>query len=1052
MEFRRSASVSEKSSEVPVKALIAEEISHASRREAEVKAQAPNVVARLMGLDALSTSSAEKSTQSCKSVDPFQKVTDRLQHYEIPWRTSFRNSKSSGSPTHSMSDFSSSRRSSREANTSNFGSVTSQSHSHEQDSGTTLHSWKDWKCKENARMQALNELDVQLAAKQMLIKKKLTEAKLGLLSKYSVSQDNLYESKEYMDAMDFLWDNKDFLSRFLEEKDSLFANPLHRSNGESCSDHLEEPENCTRRSFIEDYDNRHTNQIWSKAFPSSQKVPIRRLESSTKADMQPSVRRNSHQALSIKAGHKHTNSSDSMSSDGGAYQSPTKIVVLKPGSSKARNTVSSLHDNPRSSGEFSDASEVITEKSVDVLVNREHNLQQDEARALSKRMWISSCEQPIVLRDPKQIAREIAKQVRETVTKDMQCNPQKCAVNDISWLRKMEVIEMDRDDTSYTGVNMGLGRDPAKEVKSNISGRGLAKKEVSELKKKTKRSLNYPFSKESVHRSGPSVLKRIHHHRDFGSPTQKQRYSRVHLIDFPYSNPGLSTVETDEDSDTDLCIQSLCEFEAETCRKNEKSITLLRSRSVPRSSSIDGMEALDHGMERNSFKPGERKGMNGSEFCSTSIHQHGHSIHYSSDQNYLGVEKENFGNKSYVDESEEFVIPCKAMCSQKRRHITCFKVEKVQHQIDDIGPTLESDSSVSSLDGSVTFEVANLSGIDGGTKFRVESTSPIIVQKMPANIIFASAEVNKSDCKIMEQKFQTPAGNQNQSRFKECMAADLEEVKDLSEQPSPMSVLDARFSEEPASPVDAPGIRPVSQGPQSHNCFLKCVDQKAVSVLEEHQGKRCVVMDSKSSVEDHSHSHDMVCSLLHLKDAKMLKMFVDGRSVESTEPELLYIRDLLAASDLILNAAQTLKHWNSSQPLGACAFERVEKTFKCKESSHNVYKKRGLTVQTRLLLFDIVNETLVDFLDHVHCHAWWNSSHSPLTMAYPSDLIEQIWSRICKLLHSQSEAQHTLASLAAEDLTNKCQWQHMTVEIDILILELETTIWNDLLKETLTIP
>ncbi|MCO5587397.1 hypothetical protein L7F22_041346 [Adiantum nelumboides] len=1040
IEFGKSASVSRRSVEVPMKALIAEEISHELARMEEPKSRAPSVVARLMGLDALPSDRNEQSIQSGDFENLVCKVqSDRLQHGKSPAQMSSRSFRSAGPPTRSASDLSSSRRSAWEEHATNF-ECSSQSHLHEQDIKKVYDPWKDWKSESHERMQALDDLDVQLAAKQMLIKKKLSEAKLGLLSKHSGPQEKLYESKEFMDAIDFLQANKDFFARFLEEPDSLFAKHLRNGEEKPSRGKVEELGRRPKSYSIGASDNGVRKEP-----PGLPKSPLRGLERNRQVDERLPEVGPFRQELYGKAQHKHMKSAKHTVSDlEECQQAPTRIVVLKPGPGKVRNLMSLSQNSPRSPREFFDAMEVVKENSTDALRDLKYKLQQEDSRGDLRRTWASASEHSKTVRDPREIAREIARQVRENVLKDMRVSFKKGTISEFGMDIKMDSKDVvDHHvvgvvNASSKGSSIMLARDPASETLSSLSSQVLDEKSLQGLKGDPRRSLEQTFFRKAVTQSTNlhrAPLRRTHNrHRDRGRP-HRQRGPRVHGVDVINANQDHSALETDLECDTDSCTYSVCESEADVYTRSDNAacITLLRSRSVPTSCSSfhEGVEEVDEGVVRHDISvAGEAKVVDVSMSFDAAVHQSGSLRRSVFRRKHFGSKGSLSKGKRVAKDSEELFIAKQGLDVQKFDLNVCSEHEKVQHQIDDSGPVLDSDSSASSLDDFLTLEAALIAeGIDGA--------------KVP------EGEPSQwTTGKLLSRNALSPTESPSQSLSLpdvEHISADFEISKDLPEQPSPVSVLDASFHEEPASPMDFREISSGLKDLRGRLQHLKFVDQEAVSIQEEYQEEECEFTDDTQSTINHIHSV--------VSDFEDVDLVVDGiLCPQGRMPELIYVKNLLVASGFTIDSATVLTCWHSpSQPLAACIFERVENSYISKKSITIAREKGGLSIQTRRLLFDCVNEVLLEVLGpHVSCRTWWKCRANSSNMPLGTDLVGQVWSGICKGLRTHSEGQDTLGNLVAEDLATKDRWQDFSLDLEIVMLGVEKAIWNDLLEEILS--
>lgn len=1086
IQFGKSASGSRRSIEVPMKALIAEEISQELARDTEPKNRAPSVVARLMGLDALpGDRKSEQSTQRGELENLVQKVSsDRLHRGKALVHSP---SGSTKSATRSVSDLSSSRRSNWEEHAPSFESLSSHRHSHEQNSREVFEPWRNWKSEDHARMQALEDLDSQLAAKQLLIKKKLSEAKLGLLSKNSGPQEKLYESKEFMDAIDFLQANKDFFARFLEEPDSLFAKHLRNSEENSMPGNIEELAKHTKRRANGASDNGGKSQHWGKEPPDLKKSQYKSSERDFQVNEKLSGGGSVLQPFSVKSQLKHQKRFEyNESSPGESHQAPTRIVVLKPGPGKVRNLMSMSQNSPRSPREFFDAMEVIKENSMDVLQELKDKLQQEDARGESRNARHSVNEHSKPLRDPREIAREIARQVRENVTRDLRAHS-KSTTSEISTGRKTQLSKMAHQSSSMNGSNKGSelvsGRDCGdasfgRDYGDGSFGRQNAVFDRNGFKEESRRSLDQlrverfdgwlPEAQNAA--SGRSWR------RDRSQPPHAQGNLGTDFVDDITSSQKNSMLATYEDIDADSCTYSVCESETNGYARSEgridnaMCITLLRSRSVPTSSSSldkiqDEFRREDQGMLGNNiFAAGMPKTVETNRSSDATLRQTDPLRRSIFSRKGSGL-KGNFSkSKMKIKQVDELPLPSQVLPTEKSIEVTSYENEKAQHQIDDTGPILDSDSSVSSLDNSLTLEVANVA--EGLDETKIPAGSPTSGSIEASKSEETKVELNCPFVHIEEGSeisLQSPLESPSKSTSLtdgEPMMADPEANKNPSEQLSPVSVLDAPFPEEPASPMDFTEISSGLQELRVRLQLLKFVDQDSVSIQEDYQE------------EDVDLTYDNQCATIHLHSSPPgLEMAgLDCSSVEMENPysltngvvcpqgkelELMYVRDLLVASGFTIDSATVLTRWHApSQPLGRYVFETVEDSYKDGKSRNAACKEEGggLDSHARHLLFDSVNEVLLEVLGpQVNCRTWWKSSHKSTTlgMLCGKDLVGQIWAGVCKLFCSQSEVQDTLGSLVARDLATKDRWQDFTCNIEIVVLEVERAIFTDLLQEIL---
>eukprot|EP01018_Ginkgo_biloba_P033015 Gb_27743 [translate_table: standard] len=467
-ETRKSSATKKKGGGLPMKTLIAEEMS----KEIESKHRTPGVVARLMGLDALPAESvlaeqvqlsdnhAQKNMQLPKPVHERWRVSGSKPTQEVSLSKSWQQTIDHrdqkilpGTQDHSLEKQMQGFKKDFEA----FQASLFQDHSkpHQQD-----------------------ELNVQLVEKHMLVHEKLDEAKMSLVrekfidAKHLATDEKLQQSKEFLDALEVLQSNKDLFLKFLQEPNSLFAKHLQdlQSASQPASETKKAPNMKSTNVFS-------AHEVLRKEDPSQG----RNSKENKKLDKR-FQKQKGHHFLAEREEERHIRSSPpgnsvsicSMQDQYKQYPAasakgkndigplPTRIVVLKPGPGSAQNLrpASPPSCSPRSETAFRNAQEAERASTRDFLQEIRERLKlglkenrKDDSRITQERVRDQINDGP---KDPREIAREIARQVRESVTRDLTSDPSRLG-------------EVSTSFTSFSGKGNSLNRSRNSSVDVGVS-------------------------------------------------------------------------------------------------------------------------------------------------------------------------------------------------------------------------------------------------------------------------------------------------------------------------------------------------------------------------------------------------------------------------------------------------------------------------------------------------------------------------------------------------------------------------------------------------------
>ncbi|KAI5054645.1 hypothetical protein GOP47_0030346 [Adiantum capillus-veneris] len=458
------ASASRKSKGMPIKALIAQELS----KEADSKNRAPSVVARLMGLEALPTDSKAVQKPSTGSFlgkidEKFMQrpMVERQRHEEIAphsVRLYAKKSKASAVSGQITPKVSYTQQTESQARKQGSESPGLRNHPQEQQLQEFKKEFEAWQTQKSwansKRVSRLDDRQVQMPRQQSLPRERELDAKPAVFREnfpvhnMNSTDERLHESREFQDALDFLQSNKEFFMRFLHEPNSLFARHLQENEAESP---LEVTKGINHRRSQQSPDTRESSRppSWERESPLSrqyentgsrddsrppswsQESPISRSPGGPlgkpSTPHSPVVNNEESLRLHDQRSYPFSPMASQNRSPNSDCHVPTRIVVLKPSPGKVRNLKSTSPAYLRSPKDHS-TYDAFSEDNTDVLERLREKLRRDTSYEYNK-----SGRKNGVLhineqyrdssKDPREIAREIARQVRENITRDLMVDP-----------------------------------------------------------------------------------------------------------------------------------------------------------------------------------------------------------------------------------------------------------------------------------------------------------------------------------------------------------------------------------------------------------------------------------------------------------------------------------------------------------------------------------------------------------------------------------------------------------------------------------------------------
>ncbi|KAF5207175.1 putative methyl-coenzyme M reductase II subunit gamma [Thalictrum thalictroides] len=289
--YKLRRTTSRQSSEAPMKKLLEEELS----REMETRRRPPSVIARLMGLDALPPQQPIKRQQK-KFSENYQKKTASIGYLDKRSSYEGRSSRRSNSQPEEFKDVFEVSESSMSKKHPNL-------------------------LQEGMANLRRNENELEFVRQTFMDVKRFS------------TDEKLQQSKEYHDALDVLYSNKDLLLKFLQEPDSLFTKHLHDLHD------VPSPPQPGHIRVLQS-SNAHGN-LRTKIGKSSEQS--HGSSSIQKHEQGITHRKNVYIPSKVSKSRAHEKDD--------TCQLPTRIVVLKPNLKKVQNAVRPL-SSPESTGGF----------------------------------------------------------------------------------------------------------------------------------------------------------------------------------------------------------------------------------------------------------------------------------------------------------------------------------------------------------------------------------------------------------------------------------------------------------------------------------------------------------------------------------------------------------------------------------------------------------------------------------------------------------------------------------------------------------------------------
>ncbi|KAF0887617.1 hypothetical protein E2562_002334, partial [Oryza meyeriana var. granulata] len=174
------------------------------------------------------------------------------------------------------------------------------------------------------------------------------------------------------------------------------------------------------------------------------------------------------------------------------------------------------------------------------------------------------------------------------------------------------------------------------------------------------------------------------------------------------------------------------------------------------------------------------------------------------------------------------------------------------------------------------------------------------------------------------------------------------------------------------------------------------------------------------------------------EDAGSLHIYVNDKN----EADFQYVKDILKKSGFSCGEADW---YAANQPVSPVIFEEAE----CSCQEIDMANDEPHSVVRRMLLFDLMNEVLMDIYDSSLVTGPWHSRFDSRTRPIPmgSHVLEEVWANVSCYLSLQWKPDLTVEDIVAHDVMMKDSWMNLVYDAECLALDLEDMVVDDLLDD-----
>ncbi|CAL5186010.1 unnamed protein product [Lathyrus oleraceus] len=269
------------------------------------------------------------------------------------------------------------------------------------------------------------------------------------------------------------------------------------------------------------------------------------------------------------------------------------------------------------------------------------------------------------------------------------------------------------------------------------------------------------------------------------------------------------------------------------------------------------------------------------------------------------------------------------------------------------------------------------------------------------------------------------------------------ESKATAEQPSPVSVLDAFYREDPPSPVKRKSDISKDLEEVLNNCGI-CEEDSEDVALSTNTNAKVNFSDGTNDIDLITHNLVQVLQQFDHSDDERFTNFSDHK-----DPDHKYIAEILLASGRLTSPDSSKALHLSGYPINPTLFLALEK-IKTNTTNFNVAPTNNTQEKMqRKLVFDVVNEILFQKLI---TESSYKPYHPEGRKPEGQQLLDMLCAEINKLQYNNknigfANEDEYLTSIVAEDSVQHCTTTECCNEIPNLVLDIERLIFKDLITE-----
>ncbi|WOL09273.1 hypothetical protein Cni_G18026 [Canna indica] len=164
---------------------------------------------------------------------------------------------------------------------------------------------------------------------------------------------------------------------------------------------------------------------------------------------------------------------------------------------------------------------------------------------------------------------------------------------------------------------------------------------------------------------------------------------------------------------------------------------------------------------------------------------------------------------------------------------------------------------------------------------------------------------------------------------------------------------------------------------------------------------------------------------------------------EKEEAEFQYVRNILHKSGFSSNPA-VAEWYLPDVPVDPSLFEE-----ECSSRGFDFYGDEPNTILKHMLLFDLINEVLLETYDASVAHCPWvlHSDYQIRPLPVGHRVVEEVWAVISKHLSYQLQLDQTVESIVERDFTKNDGWMSLQHDIEFVGLDMGDLILEDLFEE-----